>query len=136
DGLHQAAGSRNVIELHGSVHRNTCLRCRRRFPMQAVLDAPGPPRCPCGGPIKPDVVLYEEPLDQSDLSAAVQALGAADLLIIGGTSLAVYPAAGLVDHYPGRDTVVINTGQPSPAGRATLTIARPIGTVLDAIRVT
>jgi NAD-dependent deacetylase len=135
DGLHQAAGSRRVIELHGSVWRNTCQRCGRPHPgMDVILGATGVPRCECGGTIKPDVVLYEEGLDGRDLDAAQRALEAADLLIIGGTSLAVYPAAGLIHAYRGRDIVVINAS-PTPAdSRASLTIAAPIGQVLGALR--
>ena len=96
DGLHQKAGSRTVYELHGSVHRNTCRRCGRRFSLDEILHTTGIPTCPCGGIIKPDVVLYEEPLDESTVARAVRAIEQADLLIVGGTSLSVYPAACFV----------------------------------------
>ena len=114
DGLHQAAGSKNVYELHGSVHRNFCRKCRRFYDLKFVLRSQGVPRCPaCGGIIKPDVVLYEEPLDQQTMEAALLAIARADLLLIGGTSLAVYPAAGLIRYYQGRHLVLINKS-PTP----------------------
>ncbi len=112
DGLHQKAGSRTVFELHGSVHRNTCLKCGKKYPLDAVMQSKGVPRCACGGIIKPDVVLYEEPLDAATLQGAVRAVSEADTLIVGGTSLNVYPAAGLVDYFCGRHLVVINRGMP------------------------
>ena len=108
DGLHQAAGSRRVLELHGSVHRNTCLKCHARYDLNFILGTHGVPRCPCGGIIKPDVVLYEESLDEDCITKAVQAIQAADLLIVGGTSLTVYPAAGLIRYYTGQRLVLIN----------------------------
>ena len=108
DGLHQAAGSRRVLELHGSVHRNTCLKCHARYDLNFILGTHGVPRCPCGGIIKPDVVLYEESLDEAVLQGAVEAISSADLLIVGGTSLAVYPAAGLLRYYRGNRLVLIN----------------------------
>ena len=108
DGLHQAAGSQNVLELHGSVKRNYCMQCRRFYPETAVADSTGVPRCACGGIIKPDVVLYEEALDDNTVAGAVSAIRHADLLIVGGTSLTVYPAAGLLQYYRGHRLVLIN----------------------------
>ena len=136
DGLHQAAGSKNVYELHGSVHRNFCRKCRRFYDLKFVLRSQGVPRCPaCGGIIKPDVVLYEEPLDQQTMEAALLAIARADLLLIGGTSLAVYPAAGLIRYYQGRHLVLINKS-PTPYDKnADLVIAGPIGAILGEIRV-
>ena len=131
DGLHQMAGSKNVLELHGSIHRNYCMRCGKAYGLEAVADAAGIPRCSCGGIIKPDVVLYEEGLDQQVLSAAVNAICHADMLIIGGTSLAVYPAAGLIDYYRGNKLVLVNKS-PTPADRrADLVIHAPIGEVFS-----
>ena len=130
DGLHQAAGSRTVFELHGSTLRNYCTRCGKFYPVEFIAESEGVPRCECGGIVKPDVVLYEESLDQKVLTRAVHALEAADLLIVGGTSLAVYPAAGLLRYYGGRELVVINM-TPTPADRmATLCIQQPIGQAL------
>ena len=108
DGLHQAAGSRNVLELHGSIHRNFCTRCGKSYTLDQIAQGTGVPRCSCGAVIKPDVVLYGEGLDQMVLSRAVRSLQQADLLIVGGTSLSVYPAAGLLDYYGGRELVLIN----------------------------
>lgn len=133
DGLHQAAGSRNVIELHGSIHRNYCEKCRRFFPLSAVTDCGGVPICDCGGRIKPDVVLYEEGLNESDLTRAVEELAQADTLIIGGTSLVVYPAAGLVRYFGGKHLVVINKSEISADKSAELVINRSIGEVLSEI---
>ena len=130
DGLHQAAGSKTVYELHGSTLRNYCTRCGKFYPVEFIAESEGIPRCECGGIVKPDVVLYEESLDQKVLTRAVRALEAADLLIVGGTSLAVYPAAGLLRYYGGRELVVINM-TPTPADKlATLCIQQPIGQVL------
>ena len=135
DGLHQAAGSRTVWELHGSVLRNRCMKCRREYPLAAVEESSGVPRCACGGIIKPDVVLYEEPLDGDTIDGALRAIARADMLIIGGTSLTVYPAAGLIDAYRGRRLVVINR-TPTPAdSRADLVAAAPIGETLAQIHV-
>lgn len=118
DGLHQRAGSRCVHELHGSVHRNVCQRCGATYPAAWVVAEPGVPRCPaCGGAVKPDVVLYGEALDERVLLSSVEALAAADLLVIGGTSLVVYPAAGLVDCFGGSELVVVNR-DPTPADAA------------------
>lgn len=131
DGLHQAAGSRRVLELHGSVHRNVCMSCGRRFALDAVLRSTGVPRCDaCGGVIKPDVVLYEEALDQRVLAEAADELDRADTLIVGGTSLVVYPAAGLVRAFGGDRVVVINRDATGLDHRATLTIRAPIGETL------
>ena len=114
DGLHQAAGSKNVLELHGSVHRNVCQRCGRVYSAEWVMGTEGAPRCPeCGGAIKPDVVLYGESLDERVLTASVEAISKADLLVIGGTSLVVYPAAGLVNYFNGSRLVIANK-QPTP----------------------
>ena len=130
DGLHQAAGSKNVLELHGSTLRNYCTRCHKFYPVDFIENTTGVPRCECGGIVKPDVVLYEEALDQRVMDRAVRALEQADLLIVGGTSLAVYPAAGLLRWYNGTELVAINK-TPTPAdGRATLLIQEPIGQVL------
>ena len=108
DGLHQAAGSQKVLELHGSVLRNYCEKCRKSYPVEEIVNSTGVPTCSCGGRIKPDVVLYEEGLDQYTLQEAVRVISDADMLIIGGTSLAVYPAAGLIDYYQGNRLVLIN----------------------------
>lgn len=134
DGLHQAAGSRNVLELHGSVYRNYCERCGRQYPgLAEILATDGVPRCACGGRIRPDVVLYQESLPADTLRAAAEYLARAEVLIIGGTSLAVYPAAGLIDRYRGCKLVVINR-DPAPAdSRANLVIRQPIGEALSAI---
>ena len=136
DGLHQAAGSQNVYELHGSIHRNFCMDCHAFYDAAYVKKAPGIPRCEkCGGIIKPDVVLYEEGLDAGVISGAVSAISQADMLIIGGTSLVVYPAAGFVDYFQGRYLVVINKSETARTVRADLSIAAPIGEVLGQIRV-
>lgn len=126
DELHQRAGSRNVLELHGSVYRNHCMECGKSWP----VEADGVPRCTCGGIIKPDVVLYGEGLDPATLTAAVEAIAAADMLLIGGTQLSVYPAAGLVDYFHGKDLAVINLSATPRDVQAALTIRRPIGEVL------
>lgn len=135
DGLHQMAGSRNVLEIHGSVHRNRCLDCGRKFGLDAVMDSPGiVPKCDqCGGVIKPDVVLYEEQLDTDVLQAAVDAIRRADMLIVGGTSLVVYPAAGLVDYYRGNKLVLINKTETSCDHKASLVFHDSIGAVLSSI---
>lgn len=129
DGLHTAAGSRNVLELHGSVHRNRCIECGRQYGLETVLAAQGVPKCVCGGVIKPEVVLYEEMLDEAVLRASVRAIAGADLLIVGGTSLNVYPAAGLLRYYAGRELVVVNK-TPTPADKsATLVLTGAIGEI-------
>ena len=116
DGLHQKAGSKNVYELHGSVLRNYCVRCGRFYPAEYVRDAQGVPRCECGGIVKPDVVLYEESLDEDVISGAVSAISRADLLIVGGTSLTVYPAAGFLGYFRGDRLALINR-DPTPFDR-------------------
>ena len=136
DGLHQKAGSREVLELHGSVLRNYCERCGAFYGLDTILHSTGVPRCPaCGGDIKPDVVLYEESLDQEVLAKAVHYIRQADLMIIGGTSLAVYPAAGLLQYFRGDTVVQINRDHTSYDARATLSLHESIGKVLGAIRV-
>lgn len=130
DGLHQAAGSRNVLELHGSVHRNHCVRCGKSYTLAEILSMDGVPHCACGGVIKPDVVLYEESLDGATLDASVDAIRHADLLIVGGTSLNVYPAAGLLRFFGGDMLAVINK-TPTPADSAAqLVIQDAIGKVM------
>ncbi len=134
DGLHQAAGSQTVLELHGSVLRNYCERCRTFHDVNFIKDGTGIPQCTsCGGPVKPDVVLYEEGLDQKTLNAAVSYIAHADMLIIGGTSLAVYPAAGLIDYFTGDKLVVINKSPTPRDGFADLVIQRPIGEVFSVL---
>ena len=130
DGLHQKAGSREVLELHGSVLRNYCERCGKLYGLEAVAHSVGVPRCACGGVIKPDVVLYEEPLNGAIMEKAVDYIARAEVLIIDGTSLVVYPAAGLVQYYRGHKLVVINKGEVGGGVRADLTIDGPIGQVL------
>ena len=133
DGLHQKAGSREVLELHGSVLRNYCERCGKFYGVEAVAGSTGVPKCTCGGDIKPDVVLYEEGLDEDVIAKAVHYIRSADMLIIGGTSLVVYPAAGLVRYYRGRKLVVINKGQVGTSLGADLVIDGPIGQVLSQV---
>ena len=129
DGLHQRAGSKNVLELHGSVLRNYCQKCGTFHGVEEIVNSSGVPRCQCGGVIKPDVVLYEEGLDQDVLARSVSAIRQADMLIIGGTSLTVYPAAGLVQYFRGDKLVVINKTS-LPGAEAGLTISEPIGEVM------
>ncbi len=130
DGLHQAAGSKRVYELHGSLHRNHCTRCGRFYGLEAIEESRGIPRCSCGGIIKPDVVLYEEGLEEETVSGAIQAIRKADTLIVGGTSLTVYPAAGFLGYFRGDHLVVINK-TPTPAdGMADLVLHLPIGQAL------
>ena len=131
DGLHQVAGSKAVLELHGSVHRNYCTRCGKFFGLSDILGMNGVPRCECGGIIKPDVVLYEEGLDQETLQKAVRYIQNAEILIIGGTSLTVYPAAGLIDYYRGKKLVLINKTATPMDERADLVISAPIGEVFE-----
>ena len=136
DGLHQAAGSRIVYELHGSIHRNHCMKCGAFYSAQEILATEGVPRCPvCQGIIKPDVVLYEEPLDQNVMEQAVQAIEEADLMLVGGTSLAVYPAAGLLRYFHGDALVVLNRSATPVDSNADLLIEEPIGQVLARIKV-
>lgn len=131
DGLHQKAGSKEVLELHGSVLRNYCMRCRKPYPVEKIASGTGIPKCSCGGTIKPDVVLYEEGLDSYTINKSVEYISKADMLIIGGTSLAVYPAAGLIDYYRGNKLVLVNKS-PTPADRrADLVIHAPIGEVFS-----
>lgn len=133
DGLHQAGGSKNVLELHGSIHRNYCQKCGKFYDAFYIKNTQGVPRCECGGIIKPDVVLYEESLDQDVIRQSIQAIAGADTLIIGGTSLVVYPAAGFIDYFRGRHLVVINKSATAREVGAELTIAAPIGEVLGAV---
>ena len=131
DGLHQAAGSKEVLELHGSVHRNYCSRCGKSYSLEDIMAMDGVPYCGCGGTIKPDVVLYEEGLDQGILQKAVSYIRHADILIIGGTSLTVYPAAGLIDYYQGNKLVLINKSVTPMDSRADLVISGKIGEVFS-----
>ena len=133
DGLHQAAGSCHVLELHGSVHRNYCEHCGKSYDAQFILHSQGVPSCTCGGPIKPDVVLYEEGLDQGILQEAVRRIREADVLIIGGTSLAVYPAAGLIDYYRGNKLIVINKTPTSRDATADLVLEGSIGEIFSTL---
>lgn len=133
DGLHQKAGSREVLELHGSVLRNYCERCGKFYGLDAILHSTGVPKCTCGGDIKPDVVLYEEGLDERVMQKALDYISRADMLIIGGTSLVVYPAAGLVRYYRGNKLVVINKGVIEADLGADLVINGPIGQVLSQV---
>ena len=136
DGLHQMAGSKNVLELHGSIHRNYCQRCGKFYAVDYIMNSEGIPKCEdCGGLIKPDVVLYEEGLDARVTDAAVRAIASADTLIIGGTSLIVYPAASYINYFRGRNLVVINKSDTARSVNATLVINDPIGEVLGQIKV-
>ncbi len=135
DGLHQLAGSKKVLELHGSTHRNYCMRCRKRYGYEAVSKAEGVPKCGCGGIIRPDVVLYEEGLDNDVIRGAVRAISEADCLIIGGTSLVVYPAAGLIDYFRGDKLVLVNKSATGRDTMADLVIREPIGEVFSQIKV-
>ncbi len=135
DGLHQAAGSKNVYELHGSIMRNYCQKCHKFYDVNYVKSAEGTPRCSCGGIVKPDVVLYEEGLDSEVIQNTISAISRADTLIIGGTSLVVYPAAGFIDYFRGKHLVVINKSATAREVGAELTIAAPIGEILGAIKV-
>lgn len=131
DGLHQAAGSENVLELHGSVHRCYCAACGKPYPEEYINDCDGVPRCSCGGVVRPDVVLYEEGLDSDVISASIEAIEHADVLIIGGTSLVVYPAAGFIDFYHGDKLVLINRDATSRDDEACLVIRDKIGEVFS-----
>lgn len=132
DGLHQQAGSRAVYELHGTVHRNLCMACRRPYALGDVLAGQGAPRCACGGLVRPDVVLYGEPLDAGVMDAAIRAVAQCDLLIVGGTSLAVYPAAGLLNYAVKARLALINLEETPFDGRADLLIRGGIAATLDA----
>lgn len=133
DGLHQAAGSKRVIELHGSTKRCYCAQCRQSYPVETIEEGTDIPRCRCGGIIRPDVVLYEEGLNDRDIYDAVEYIRKADVLIVGGTSLIVYPAAGLIDYYKGHKLVLINKTATSRDGEADLIIREPIGQVFSQI---
>ena len=135
DGLHQKAGSKAVYELHGSIHRNYCMKCGKFYSAEELLQTEGVPRCSCGGMIKPDVVLYEEGLDSGTIQSSIRAISEAQVLIVGGTSLAVYPAAGLIDYFEGDKVVLINKGATSRDAHADLVIKEPIGQVLGQIQV-
>lgn len=133
DGLHTAAGSKRVIELHGSVHRNFCMKCGKPYGLDFIMGCEGVPRCECGGIVKPDVVLYGENLSDNDINSAVNEISRADVLIIGGTSLAVYPAAGLIRYFNGDRIVVINKSPISADKNADLVINDSIGEALGSI---
>lgn len=135
DGLHQAAGNKNVFELHGSIHRNYCQKCGKFYDGKYVKESDGVPKCECGGTIKPDVVLYEEGLDDKTIRQSIQAISEADMLIIGGTSLVVYPAAGFIDYFRGKYLVVLNKSTTSRDSYADLCIQEPIGEVLGSIEI-
>ncbi|AWK50139.1 NAD-dependent protein deacylase [Clostridium beijerinckii] len=132
DGLHQAAGSKNVFELHGSVHRNYCTKCHEFYDAKFIIESKGAPACTkCGGTVKPDVVLYEEGLDDNVIRGAVDAISKADTLIIGGTSLVVYPAAGLINYFKGKNLILINKSTTSADNKADLVINDAIGKVFS-----
>lgn len=131
DGLHQAAGSKKVYELHGSVLRNFCESCHKFYDVNYIANSEGVPKCSCGGDIKPDVVLYEEGLDQNTLAGAIRAISEADVLIVGGTSLAVYPAAGLLDYYNGNKLVLVNKTPTARDGIADLVVQGSIGEIFS-----
>lgn len=138
DGLHQLAGSKTVYELHGTVHKNTCMKCGKHFDLEYVMDENNcenlVPKCDaCGGIVKPDVVLYEEALDESQIVGAVNAISQADTLIVGGTSLVVYPAAGLIQYFGGKNLVLINKSKTQYDNRADLVINDAIGKVLGEV---
>jgi NAD-dependent deacetylase len=131
DGLHQAAGSKKVLELHGSTLRNFCEKCGKNYDRDYVINSTGVPRCSCGGTVRPDVVLYEEGLDMNVMNEAVACISKADVLIIGGTSLAVYPAAGLIDYYQGNKLVVVNKSATPRDSQADLLVQGSIGEIFD-----
>ncbi|MBQ7840434.1 MAG: NAD-dependent protein deacylase [Lachnospiraceae bacterium] len=133
DGLHQAAGSKKVLELHGSVLRNYCEKCHKFYDAHYILNSKGVPRCECGGPIKPDVVLYEEGLDMQTMQEAISFISQADVLIIGGTSLVVYPAAGLIDYYRGSKLVLVNKTPTARDSVADLVVAGSIGEIFGSL---
>ena len=133
DGLHQAAGSKEVLELHGTIMKNYCDRCGRKYDVDYVLNASGVPKCECGGTVRPDVVLYEEGLDMGVMEKAVRYIENADILIIGGTSLVVYPAAGLIQYYRGNKLVLVNLSETSQDRNADLVIREKIGKVFSAL---
>lgn len=133
DALHTAAGSKNVYELHGSIMRNYCEKCGKFYGVDFVVNSDGVPKCSCGGTVKPDVVLYEEPLDDNVVSGAIDAINKADMLIIGGTSLVVYPAAGFINYFKGNHLVLINKTATSADNMADLVIHEPIGKVFSCL---
>ncbi len=135
DGLHQKAGSENVLELHGSIHRNYCQICGKEYGLNHILESDGIPRCECGGIIKPDVVLYEEPLNSAIMSFSIDCISQADTLIIGGTSLVVYPAAGLINYFKGKNLVLINKSETPYDNHASLVINDAIGEVFSQIKI-
>ncbi|BCN28714.1 NAD-dependent protein deacylase [Anaeromicropila herbilytica] len=133
DGLHQIAGSKNVLELHGSVHRNYCTKCKKNYNAQYILDSTDIPRCSCGGDIKPDVVLYEEGLDMNIVEKSIEFISNAETLIVAGTSLAVYPAAGLIQHYKGKQLILINKSATPYDDRANLLLRYSLGEIFSSI---
>jgi NAD-dependent deacetylase len=133
DGLHQLAGSKNVLELHGSTLRNYCCKCGKKYGVEAISKSTGVPKCSCGGTIRPDVVLYEEGLDEDIIQKSVSAIAKADMLIVGGTSLVVYPAAGLINYYNGDKLVLINKSPTSYDSKANLLICDKIGEVFSRV---
>lgn len=133
DGLHQKAGSKKVLELHGSVYRNYCMNCYKEYGIHKILDSKGIPQCDCKGVIKPDVVLYEEPLQEDIINKAVEAIEQADLLLIGGTSLSVYPAASFIKYYQGKHLVLINRSKTPFDSHANLVIRESLGEVFSAL---
>ncbi len=135
DGLHQKAGSQKVYELHGSIHRNYCMECGKFFDADFIKNSSGIPKCECGGTIKPDVVLYQEGLNQDILSNSINSIANADTLIIGGTSLNVYPASGLIDHFRGSNLIIINKSPTSADRKANLHLNGNIGEILSQIKV-
>lgn len=134
DGLHQKAGSRNVFELHGSVWRNFCMRCKKSYTMSEIVAGEEVPRCACGGTVKPDVVLYGEMLNDEVVAGAVRAISEADTLVVGGTSLVVYPAAGLLRYFKGKHLVVVNKTPTQAGAEAELVLAERIGRVFSSLR--
>ena len=135
DGLHQAAGSKNVIELHGSIHRNFCMNCDKFYPLSAMINTNSVPRCECGGILKPDVVLYEEGLNEDDIEAALEHISNADVLIVGGTSLSVYPAAGFIRYFQGEHLVLINKSSTPYDNNADLLIQAGLGDVFSKLNI-
>lgn len=135
DGLHQKAGSKNVLELHGSILNNYCVKCNKRYSLKEIINSCEIPYCDCGGIIKPDVVLYEENLSENTLRSAVKTVSEADLLIVAGTSLSVYPAAGLVNYFKGKNLVMINATETPLDDKATLLIHSKVGEILRRIRI-
>ena len=135
DGLHQKAGSENVLELHGSIHRNYCQICKKEYGLNYILESDGIPKCECGGIVKPDVVLYEEPLNNAILSFSIDYIQNAETLIIGGTSLVVYPAAGLINYFNGKNLILINKSETPYDHHATLVINEAIGETLSQIKI-